>query len=222
MARAATIVVLSSLLPLLACSGGGGSGGSGGSGQAGAAAAGSGGAGTAGAAGNGAAGSGVAGSGVAGGGGGSSAQALCTSSCAAFVACGVTTKSTCATDCQNASATYRSCIGTAGSDCNALALCYFQAVAGTNCTTGGGVPGGTDTCSATEACQASCNTNGAGPACRCACAGSAAPAVANLLLGVNSCATDLCASGCTGAGSADCNTCFDTNCQTPRTACLAN
>src|ERR1700740_893153 len=75
--------------------------------------------------------SGGGGGGPGGGRAGESAdQALCPSSCAAFPSCGVTTKSTCEADCANASATYRTCVSAAGSDCNALALCYFQASAG--------------------------------------------------------------------------------------------
>lgn len=237
MVRASTVLVLCGLLPGLACSSGGRSGADGGpggnsaGGQAGTAATGAGGAagtGAGGAAtagvggGAGAAGGGAAGSGAAGGAGGASSnQALCTSSCAAFTTCGVTTKATCIADCESSSSSYRSCIRAAASNCNNLAMCYFEAIAGTDCPAGGGVPASTATCNATDSCLGTCNTSGGGAPCRCGCQAAASPAVANLLLGIDSCSTAMCASSCTGAGSADCNTCFQNSCQTPRAACLA-
>ncbi|HVV52818.1 MAG TPA: hypothetical protein VHO06_24365, partial [Polyangia bacterium] len=147
---------------------------------------------------------------------------LCTSACTTFTSCGVTTKSTCVSDCASASASFRTCIGAAGTDCNALAVCYFKATAASDCTAGGGVPAGTATCAATDSCEGTCNTNSSGPACRCACLAAADPSVANLVLGINSCASDTCASACNGTSGPDCNTCFDTQCGTPRTACLAH
>ena len=155
-----------------------------------------------------------------GGAGGANDQALCTAVCATFVSCGVTTSASCETECAAGSASYKSCVGAAGTDCNALAMCYFQATASTDCPGGGGVPSGSATCATTDSCEGTCNTNGSGAACRCACVAAADPAVANLVLDINSCATSMCASECTGAGTT-CNSCFQTACQTPRTACLA-
>jgi hypothetical protein len=45
--------------------------------------------------------------------------------------------------------------------------------------------------------------------------------VAALLLGIDSCATVMCASECSGASGPDCNTCFQSACATPRQNCLA-
>ncbi|HTB61635.1 MAG TPA: hypothetical protein VLC06_27415 [Polyangia bacterium] len=172
----------------------------------------------------GAPGSGGAGGGGApgsGGAGGANDQALCTAVCATFVSCGVTTSASCETECAAGSASYKSCVGAAGTDCNALAMCYFQATASTDCPGGGGVPSGSATCATTDDCEGTCNTNGSGAACKCACATAASPTVAGLLLAINSCASDKCAAECAGASSSECNTCFQNDCTASRQNCLA-
>jgi hypothetical protein len=172
-------------------------------------------------AGTGGLGGGVGGAPSGGGAGGANDQALCTAVCATFVSCGVTTSASCETECAAGSTNYKSCVGAAGTDCNALAMCYFQAAASTDCPGGGGVPSGSATCATTDTCEGTCNTNSSGAACKCACAAAASPSVAGLLLAINSCASDKCASACSGTSGPDCNTCFQTDCATPRQNCLA-
>ena len=150
-------------------------------------------------------------------------QALCTAACSTFQGCGVMVSATCASACTSASPNYRSCLSAAGADCNALALCYFTAVAPTDCPAGGGVPAGSATCATTDTCQGTCNTNGSPASCGCACAAAIDPTLANDLLVINSCALEKCAGSCGSSGThgSDCNSCFQQMCASQRAACLA-
>jgi hypothetical protein len=155
---------------------------------------------------------------------GTSDLALCDSACAAFFACGTTVAATCSGDCVGSSAAYRSCLRTAGTNCNALAMCLFTALAPVDCPGGGGIPAGTATCAVAADCEGTCNAGSAPESCTCACITAMSPAVAIDLVNNNSCAAVDCASDCNavaGSGPA-CNTCFDAACAGPRADCMAN
>jgi len=150
--------------------------------------------------------------------------ALCDNACARLVACGVFLDNQCSTNCQAGDATYKACLRAAASDCNAIALCIFKALAPFVCPGGGGVPAGTGTCKAAADCEGQCNATGAPRSCGCACVAAMSPTKTLSLLVNNSCADSRCAIQCgpppNGNGNA-CNACHAQLCQAAYNQCAA-
>jgi hypothetical protein len=137
-------------------------------------------------------------------------NALCQFDCDTLSACGVHEGPGCTSACL-LSPVFMACARTAGSDCNALALCYFKQTA-TKCPSGG-YPTGSATCSATTTCQESCNASNPTPACYCPCATALDPSLALDNMIRSSCATAMCSS-CVGNNfnGAACNACIAAQC----------
>jgi hypothetical protein len=229
--QAAVIAVLAVVGgAFVACSGSSGGGGNGGS-DAGGNASSSGGASSSGASSSGASSSGASSSGASSSGSGSSSgttadaagdEQICSTACTALTGCGVTYPTSCATDCL-AKSVFIACAASAGTDCNALALCAFEQSAATNCSSGAGVPSGTGSCDALRTCNAGCFSSASKTSCTCTCETALAPAKALDALVDDTCAQTKCASQCSGTSTAtECGACETTNCASQVSQCTSN
>jgi hypothetical protein len=167
-----------------------------------------------------------AGTGTSGGsssGGSSGGSSLCVGACEALTgsSCGVIGgwESSCVSLC-NASPAAISCLNSSGSDCNSLALCYFQALCATECTNEPCVPGGSETCDEAITCANACS--GQGVDCACGCQSGLSSSLGGAFLVASACSATDCATECSPTGTAlSCDSCLDKSCNSEVAVCAA-
>jgi hypothetical protein len=157
------------------------------------------------------------------GGGSSDGGNLCAGACETLTgsSCGVILgwESSCIAMC-NASPAAISCLHSAGSDCNSLALCYFQALCASACPNQPCVPGGSGTCEEAITCANTCSGQGAD--CACGCQNGLSSSLAGAFLVASACRATDCASECSPTGTAlSCDNCLDSNCNSQVATCTA-